>query len=79
DLKRLKASVRASFAADPKGEGLENPIYPNPLKETYDERRRKCGEDMYAAIGIGLDNKQGRLLQFVRNYDFFGAPVGMIL
>lgn len=79
DLKQLKASVRESFARNPKGEGSEYPIYPNPLKETYDERRRKCGEDMYAAIGIGRENKQGRLQQFVRNYDFFGAPVGMIL
>lgn len=79
DLKRLKVSVRESFARDPKGEGLENPIYPNPLKETYDERRRKCGEDMYAAIGVSRENKQGRLQQFARNYDFFGAPVGIIL
>ncbi len=79
DLARLRAAVRASLAQNPRGEGSEYPIYPSPLKDTYDARRRKCGEDMYAAINIGRDDKAGRLRQFARNFDFFDAPVGLIL
>jgi nitroreductase len=79
DLKRLKAAVRLSLMQNPKGEGPEHPIYPHPLQEPYDSRRRKCGEDLYGSIGIGRDNKPGRLMQFARNFDFFGAPVGVIV
>jgi nitroreductase len=34
---------------------------------------------MYAIVGIARESKIGRLMQFARNFDFFGAPVGMIL
>ena len=33
---------------------------------------------MYAQLGIARDNKAGRLEHFARNWDFFGAPVGLI-
>jgi nitroreductase len=32
---------------------------------------------MYATIGVTRDDKFARLLQFARNYEFFGAPVGL--
>ena len=59
------------------GEGSEYPIYPPNLHEPYRSRRYKLGEDLYATIGIGRDDKPGRLRQFARNYDFFGAPLGL--
>lgn len=79
DLKRLKSAVRGSLMHNPKGEGPEHPVYPNLLQEPYDSRRRKCGEDLYASIGIARDNKPDRLMQFARNFEFFGAPVGVIV
>jgi nitroreductase len=79
DLGRLKVAVRRSLTANPMGEGAEYKIYAPSLKEPYNARRRKCAEDMYATVGIARDNKLGRLMQFARNFDFFGAPVGMIL
>jgi len=32
---------------------------------------------MYATIGVPREDKLARLLQFARNYEFFGAPVGL--
>jgi nitroreductase len=32
---------------------------------------------MYALLGIPRSDRQGRLAQWARNYEFFGAPVGL--
>ena len=76
-LDALKAAVRGSLAAQPAGEGLEFAVYPSPLPEPYRTRRFASGEALYAALGIPRDDKPARLAQFARNYDFFGAPVGL--
>ena len=47
------------------------------LWEPYRSRRFKCGEDLYATINVTREDKFARLLQFARNYQFFGAPVGL--
>jgi nitroreductase len=76
-LAELLATVRRKLPAEPRGEGSEYDIYPAGLVEPYRSRRYQCGEDMYATIGVAREDKLGRLLQFARNYDFFGAPVGL--
>jgi len=62
---------------NPRGDIGERFVYPPDLWEPYRSRRFKVGEDMYALLGVPRDNKMGRLLQFARNYEFFGAPVGL--
>ena len=52
-------------------------IYPSPLHEPYRSSRFKVGEDMYATLGIERDDKPGRLGQFAKNLDFFGAPAAI--
>ena len=79
DLDRLRGAVRQSLAANPAAEGSEYKIYAANLKDPYNRRRIKCAEDLYGTIGISRDNKMARLMQFARNFDFYGAPVGMIL
>ena len=77
-LARLKSAVRAQVMADPRGDGShEYDIYPPGLGEPYRTRRFKAGEDLYATIGIPRDDKAARLRQLARNYEFFGAPVGL--
>ena len=76
-LVELIARVRTSMRTHPRGEGAEYEIYPTALWEPYRTRRFKCGEDMYATIGVAREDKLARLLQFARNYEFFGAPVGL--
>ena len=76
-LSDLLARIRSRLPAQPTGEGSEYEIYPANLWEPYRSRRYKCGEDMYATINVAREDKLGRLRQFARNYEFFGAPVGM--
>jgi nitroreductase len=48
--------------------------------EPFRSRRRRFGEGLYGdALGIAPDDTAGRRGHHRRNYDFFGAPVGMIL
>ncbi len=79
DLDRLRGAVRQSLAANPTAEGSEYRIYAPNLKDPYNRRRIRCAEDLYGTIGIARENKMARLMQFARNFDFYGAPVGMIL
>jgi nitroreductase len=77
-LEALKAQVRRKVQADPRGDGShEYDIYPPGLGEPYRTRRFRAGEDLYATIGIGREDKAARLRQLARNYEFFGAPVGL--
>jgi nitroreductase len=55
----------------------EYEVYPPKLHEPYRTQRFVVGEGLYALLGIARDDKAGRLRQFDRNYDFFGAPVAL--
>jgi nitroreductase len=76
-LAGLKERVRASFATGPAGEGTEFPVYPPALGEPWRSRRHASGEQLYAAIGIPREDRPARLGQFAKNYELFGAPVGL--
>jgi nitroreductase len=76
-LRDFVALIRSKLPSLPQGEGTEYPVYPPNLKEPYRSRRFQCGEDLYATIGIGREDKPRRLAQFARNYEFFGAPAAM--
>jgi nitroreductase len=56
----------------------EYAYYPTEWKSPYIDRRRKVGWDLYSLLGIGKTDKARMHRQHGRNYDFFGAPVGMI-
>ncbi len=62
---------------NPEGEADEYPIYPSPLWEPLRSRRYALGEEMYALLGITREDRDARLARFARNYEFFGAPVGL--
>jgi nitroreductase len=76
-LREFVALIRSKLPAQPQGEGTEYPIYPPNLKEPYRSRRYQCGEDLYATIAVGREDKLRRHAQFARNYEFFGAPAAM--
>ena len=65
------------FLADRPIEPAAYDIYPSPLHEPYRSSRFKVGEDMYTTLGIQRDDKSGRLGQFAKNLDFFGAPAAV--
>ncbi len=61
------------------GEAPEYSIYPPALTEPYKTRRFKIGEAMYGTMGIPREDKIARLNFFSGNWEFFGAPVGLII
>lgn len=74
-LEQLRSDVRSQIAG-----GLqptEFHVYPPEMRDLHKERRRAGGEALYDAIGIARDDKPGRWGQFLRNYELFGAPVGL--
>ncbi|MEQ8379563.1 nitroreductase [Parvibaculum sp.] len=77
-LKEFLAIIAEKQKTNPFGDGdTEYDIYPKGLTEPYKARRFKCGEDMYATIGVPREDKEGRMKQFMRNFTFFDAPVAM--
>ena len=74
-LRDLLARVQQSAAGAPHGEPREYSVYPPNLHEPYRSRRFRCGEDLYAALGIPREDKPARLRQFAKNLQGFGAPM----
>ena len=52
-------------------------IYPQNLAEPYRTYRYELGEQMYSLLNIPRDDKEARINQVLKNYDFFGAPAGL--
>ena len=76
----LAGSALAAFKATVAATPMETPeydVYPANLWEPFRTRRYQCGEDLYASIGIGREDRPGRLRQLAKNLEFFGAPVGL--
>ena len=77
ELARFKALVRERRQAAPFGERPEYEIYPPKLGEPFRARRGKCGEDMYASMGIVRADTAARMAFVSGNFDFWNAPVGL--
>ena len=76
--RRLTSELLA--AHDAGAREREYDYQPDDWPEPFRGRRRQFGASLYGeALGIGRDDAVRRLEHHRRNYDFFGAPVGMIL
>ncbi len=56
----------------------EYAYYAIEWKSPFIDRRRKVGWDLYGLLGIAKADKQRMHAQHARNYEFFGAPVGLM-
>jgi nitroreductase len=56
----------------------EYAYYPTEWKSPFIDRRRKVGWDLYGLLGIAKTDKARMHAQHGRNYEFFGAPVGLM-
>lgn len=74
---RLIKTVKNAIAAAPLADEAELVIYPPNLAEPWRTRRYAVGEAMYALLGVPREDKTARLQWVLRNYEFFGAPVGL--
>jgi nitroreductase len=76
-IEALKQLLAPRMNELPKGEGGEYHIHPDPMAELYRARSFDVGERLYRSIGVARSDKPARYRQFARNYEFFGAPVGL--
>ena len=76
-LKALMARRVIEVASGATPEAKDYDIYPPELIAPHRDWRFKLGEDMYARLGIPREDKPARLLWLARNYQFFGAPMGL--
>lgn len=77
---RLSRRIRAAYddPAERARHSEEYAYYPTEWVSPYIDRRRKVGWDLYGLLGIGKADKARMHEQHGKNYDFFGAPVGLI-
>ncbi|MBS0387169.1 MAG: nitroreductase [Proteobacteria bacterium] len=71
-----RAELARSGDGVPREQGSDL-VYPPKLWEPYRSRRFQVGEDMYALMGIAREDRAARLAHVARNFEFFGAPVGL--
>jgi nitroreductase len=75
------AGFRDSLLSHAAGGHPPRPDFPFPLRYEgmYRERRKVCGVQLYQALGIGRENREGAERQRLENFRFFDAPhVAMI-
>jgi len=53
--------------------------FPREYRGTYLERRRECGFQLYASVGIARGDRDASARQTMENYRLFGAPHAMIV
>lgn len=76
--RKLTNAILAYRKAHPDQPDGEYRYYPDRWRDPYLARRRKIGWDLYGLLGVGKSNREGMRAQHDRNFDFFGAPAGLI-
>jgi nitroreductase len=77
-LKRLGAAIVHAFMTDEPGHHRDYDYYTEPIEEPYLARRRQCGWGLYGTLGIGRGDREKSKAYRARNYEFFGAPAGLV-
>ncbi len=75
---RLVDATCAAFDAGDRSHQAEYAYYPASFFEPYLSRRRQLGIALYGLLGIARGNTARMQAQHRRNFEFFGAPVGLI-
>ncbi|HVE48038.1 MAG TPA: nitroreductase [Casimicrobiaceae bacterium] len=73
----LARDILALHDAGGAGHVKEYSYYPKTWREPFLARRRKLGWDYYKTVGVTRQDKPGMHRQHGRNFEFFGAPVGL--
>lgn len=74
-----KAALSAVLlAAFHEGTLPPSPHFPDPLPLEFTQRQQDFGARYYQSLGIDVADAAARARQTARNFDFFGAPVGLI-
>ena len=77
-LKRLGDAIKQAFLTDEPGHHRDYNYYTEPIEEPFLARRRECGWGLYGTLDIGRGDLEKSKAYRARNYDFFGAPAGLV-
>jgi nitroreductase len=76
-LKRVGEAIKQAFLSGEK-EHRDYEYYTDPVYEPYLARRRQCGWGLYGTLDIGRGDREKSRAYRARNYEFFGAPAGLV-
>lgn len=77
-LARVGGAIRRAFLDDEPGHKRDYEYYTDPVFEPYLARRRECGWGLYGTLGIGRGDHEKSKAFRAGNYNFFGAPAGLV-
>jgi nitroreductase len=77
-LEKLGAAIQQAYLADEEGHQRDYKYYAKEIIEPYLSRKRACGWGLYGTLGIARHEKERMKAQRSTNYNFFGAPVGLV-
>lgn len=79
EIAALKRLMRRAVLEMPEGEPGAPEFYPHAMKPAYLARRHRNAEILYGALGISRDDTMARKAWTDQNFQFFGAPTGVML
>jgi nitroreductase len=75
---RLSAALVAAWRAG-EAEPEDYDYFPKPMPMHLKRRQLEAAQALYGALGVARHDRAGRDRQFARNFDFFGAPVALVV
>jgi nitroreductase len=76
-LDRFKTRLTRAFL-DGEAHQRDYSYYTDVIVEPYLGRRRQCGWGLYGTLGIGKGDRAQTKAQQAKNWQFFGAPLGLV-
>jgi nitroreductase len=83
---QVRGAVREALSADlvdawqhGRAEAEDYSYFPQPMPHTLRRRQVVAAQAMYGALGVTRDDRAGRDAQFERNFQFFDAPVALVV
>jgi len=76
-LQRVGDALRQAFLSGAP-ERRDYRYYTDPIEEPYLARRRECGWGLYGTLGIARGDRGKSKAYRATNYNFFGAPAGLV-
>ena len=77
-LKYFTSEAKNEFLRNSESLALERLNYMKKYREPYISRRRKVGWDLYQLLKIEKGDFKKTKIFHAKNYEFFGAPMGLI-
>lgn len=77
-LQRFGKTLQSAFLNNEPGHKREYKYYTDPIVEPYLARRRECGWGLYGTLGIKKGDRERSKEYRARNFNFFGAPAGLV-